>query len=665
MPTLPAAAGGAINTKMALQSQTVSQNKGFGNDEQRSLSEYYFGKGVRRSAQGLIFGSYLLSFFTTSNFSGLSSPNRIARAKGRAAYGAVDTVENVASYLFFGDAGNSNIYQAYLGVFTPDHAYRVLGQTWAAAGMIADPKGRLLYAGQRYLGMHDSATANYRTGTVALTNGSATVTGSGTTFVSGDVGKMFKVDGDTGTAAFYLISGYTSATVITLSTTYAGTTTASKGYTIYRGWLDTWKDFGASITGMADGTSFLSPMENYEDTVLIGRRNVIVSLNTLTDSVTTDASPAFDMPTNYDNVAISAGANGVLMGFNSAGKGVLVLWDNYSDRSIAPWIPTDDLILAVKRYSSGWVVITARGIFYTNGYSIEPMSRDFLETSFTALSGVTDANTAVIGDELHFGLGGSLNRVRGGLYRYNLKERLAEYIGNLSEVIYSAATQAIFYDPTFNRIYVCGTGGVSMLVETSINSSKNYYVMSSNLGVGENPKIAERIRLPLQLSRFKSSKTAITFSIEARINSLDRQMHNFGQIKSSGSNDTTHMVVDETAWPPAQVGDMVEFLDGTNNAGLIRGITAISGGGTATAIYTLDSALAAAPSTSNNFIWSGFKPIEKKTVTAASETPEIFFGIKNKYVGKHFKVMFIVTGATSPIEALPFEFQYDDTGVLE
>ena len=55
------------------------------------------------------------------------------------------------------------------------------------------------------------------------------------------------------------------------------------------------------------------------------------------------------MPTGFDCLAIHRGSNGILMGFNFQGKGYLVLWDNYSDRAIAPWIPLNDrLISSVK-----------------------------------------------------------------------------------------------------------------------------------------------------------------------------------------------------------------------------------------------------------------------------------------------------------------------------
>lgn len=75
----------------------------------------------------------------------------------------------------------------------------------------------------------------YTTGTVAVTNGSATLTGSGTTFTIAMVGRYFKIDdstGATGDGNWYRITGYTSPTVLTLENKYDGTTVSGKSFII-------------------------------------------------------------------------------------------------------------------------------------------------------------------------------------------------------------------------------------------------------------------------------------------------------------------------------------------------------------------------------------------------------------------------------------------------
>ena len=78
----------------------------------------------------------------------------------------------------------------------------------------------------------DLSQADYTTGTVAVTNGSATVTGSGTTFTPAMVGRWLRVPAPSGDNEWYKIIGYTSSTVITLFQTYNGTTVSGASYTI-------------------------------------------------------------------------------------------------------------------------------------------------------------------------------------------------------------------------------------------------------------------------------------------------------------------------------------------------------------------------------------------------------------------------------------------------
>lgn len=73
-------------------------------------------------------------------------------------------------------------------------------------------------------------TAPYSTGTVAVTNGSTTVTGSGTAWTSDMIGQIFKGPDSKN----YIISAVGSTTELTLSSNYIGTTVASGGsYTVY------------------------------------------------------------------------------------------------------------------------------------------------------------------------------------------------------------------------------------------------------------------------------------------------------------------------------------------------------------------------------------------------------------------------------------------------
>lgn len=78
----------------------------------------------------------------------------------------------------------------------------------------------------------DLSQTKYTTGTVSVTNGSATVTGSGTIFTASMVGRYFQITTATGDGLWYKVSGFTSTTSITLENFYQGTTVSGVTYQI-------------------------------------------------------------------------------------------------------------------------------------------------------------------------------------------------------------------------------------------------------------------------------------------------------------------------------------------------------------------------------------------------------------------------------------------------
>ncbi len=71
--------------------------------------------------------------------------------------------------------------------------------------------------------------ADYTTGTVSVTQGETTVTGSGTAFTASMIGRWFKLDAN---GFWYRIADYVSATELTLETAYDGVTESGASYVI-------------------------------------------------------------------------------------------------------------------------------------------------------------------------------------------------------------------------------------------------------------------------------------------------------------------------------------------------------------------------------------------------------------------------------------------------
>jgi len=102
---------------------------------------------------------------------------------------------------------NKSITQTYLNYPVKNHLYSVA------------TKSRILVGGVR-------AKTD---GTVAVTNGSKTVTGTDTLWTRAIVGDFFTLDGDTRP---YEVDSWTSATEIELTEAYAGSTASGKDYSI-------------------------------------------------------------------------------------------------------------------------------------------------------------------------------------------------------------------------------------------------------------------------------------------------------------------------------------------------------------------------------------------------------------------------------------------------
>lgn len=73
--------------------------------------------------------------------------------------------------------------------------------------------------------------APYETGTVSVTNGSKTITGSGTTFTAAMAGRKIRVNSEN---AYYRIATFVSATELTLENNYLGSTASGQTYKIYK-----------------------------------------------------------------------------------------------------------------------------------------------------------------------------------------------------------------------------------------------------------------------------------------------------------------------------------------------------------------------------------------------------------------------------------------------
>jgi len=662
---------------MAVKAETIEQIGGFGNLIPSSYKEHFRSSGFIKSANGLVAGikTSVLSTgnptkFTQSEYASIGNIFNMADGYGRTNIGT-QSGANPVTYVL---NENGDIYQSYNGgnpdlVVAIDRNNSHFGVS-GLGGLITDPKKRLLYSGERYLGMFDPSVSDVFFTDLTFTNGSNAVGSSDATedFTADMVGKNIRVLIG-GTYHYYKIASYIDGFHITISGTFSGTTAGNYTAFVLMSWTNSWKDWGTDFSENSEGNYATTPCETYEDTVLFGRGSNITSLNITSDTITTDASPAFNMPDGYDCMSIDKGSNGILLGFNFQGKGVLLLWDNFSDRSIAPWIELQDRLVSVCKYQGNWLVITTTEILLTNGYSVTTLASNFLDAEHTSYSPILYSKTsAVVGDDFYFTIGLSYNgKRRAGLYCFNLTSKLVTYIPRTDMNQYDNLTRCIFYsnsNSSGGKLMIGSAGSWDYVSKDT--ESKVSTIVTNPVGSGVNRKIAEALKVDLGISEtYYSSDSPFSFDIIAKVFPMTKQKQNRAKLKTAMVTNYNKMTIDETVYPQIPVGSEIEFLSG-ENAGYTRNVISKTGAGTNTAVLILDRNLPyLQTNTTDYFFFNPFLLIEKKSYTNITEIPEtIWFDIKNKIKGKKFMFKIEIENPTVHIELRPMTFIYDDLGVI-
>ncbi len=436
-----------------------------------------------------------------------------------------------------------------------------------------------------------------------------------------------------------------------------------KGRLLYFGATEIGKKDGATYTdGWKTGlTSYAAhPADNYQGMVAFGNKSTVG----LIDSADNVNLSAFTLPTSMTVDCLKAGKTGILIGANLGYNGALILWDAQADRAVTPWHWTKGKVLSIVRVDAGWIVITQKEILITNGYNVQSLFSLLDDPLSFSEYIVGPQGTLVINDKLFICSQGGTIRVPAGLHVFNLKTSLFEYIpmsayGASPVAIYApkSALQevAISYTDSFLAKTYLGA-----LTTTSV--SKGVFV-SEVLANSSTEKFAEAAILNLALSSMKTGVQAITFDISLKIYSFNRALHG-RSITSGVAASASVLPVDGTnnGFRHPRVGDEVTILQGVN-AGQIRHITAIANQGLSNEVWTLDSALGAATEANVSLAVQPFQLVEKKTVTADDEIPQLYFNIKNRTRGKKFLLKVVIENMTNAqIELQRSDFVYQDNG---
>jgi hypothetical protein len=626
-----------------IQVEAIQNFNGFGSGD--AQGEYFYSQGMNKSQFGIVPNWSIAKVKDNTDLSTLQLINFFTQGR----FGVTDYVYAIDN--------QSRVYRSQLGLGNFSLQYQPSGSA-SGNGIFFDQKNRLLVATDRYLSKYENG-ASYTTGTVQVTNGSGAVVGTGTTFTSGMVGQQFQISGDT---TFYTILSFTDATHITLSSGYIGTSGSGKSYTIYAGWTEQWKDFGSSYETLS-----YRQMDNYEDWVIIANKNAIAYLNVTDDSFNNEG---LSLPSGYDVRSVRAGRSGILAGLNFNNKGAILLIDPNYTRSIAPWIWFNANIKSIVPTDEGWIVITSRGIYSTNGYSVQSLvSRlpDSRVNQSTILSNISPQGADVVGDYLAFwGVSGSYNRQRSGLWFFNLITKTFEFAPVSNNVTFGVSGGAIFFDNNFTTHLSYSTNNpakkfIGRLDNTNPSSA---FLITEPLGQTGDEKVAEGVKFTIGLNTKQADTATKTFTASVKIANFRRNIWSYAQT-ASASASANLLNVDATVYTyQAHKGDEVNILDGVN-AGQVRHISSITNEGLSNEQWTLDSALPNNTEINVNLSVTPFKLVRKYQLTDIDELKELYFDIQNRIKGKRFLVKILLENmpANLELELKDGQFIFDDLGI--
>jgi hypothetical protein len=424
---------------------------------------------------------------------------------------------------------------------------------------------------------------------------------------------------------------------------------------------DNWKDFGASYE-----TTGLRPMDIYEDWVVIGNMNNVALLNVTDDSFN---NLGLNLPSGYNAAALRAGRTGILVGLNFNNRGAVLLWNAFADRSLAPWIWYNANIKCILPYGDGWIVITSRGIYQTNGYTSTPLietTPDARKNKSSILSNLLPQGAEIIENYLVFwGNFGDYNRQLAGLYLFDLNTKLFEFAPVSNGVTYGVTGGAIFFDNNFTThlSYTTDNPAKKFIGRLDNSNPTRAQFITEPLGQGTDDKIAEGAKFSIDLHSKQTTTPAITFDMSVKVASLKRNIWNYVQTKAV-STQADVLKVDATLYTYiATQGDEVTILEGVN-AGQVRHISSISNAGTTNEQWTLDSVLPSNTESGVNISVSSFKLVKKYSNSNLTSLKDLYFDISNKLRGKRFLIKVLLENMASnlELEITDGQFIYDDKG---
>ena len=491
-----------------------------------------------------------------------------------------------------------------------------------ASDMIETANNNILYTGLDYIG---SGSRSKATG------------GSTTTLV--DTTKDFTVLGiaandkvtNLKTGIEYTVNSISGAGNSTLNFTANGANTnaANNEYIV---WNDNAFDIiTTALSWQPQTLTWVKQIKQYGSVYMFTNGNWLGEITAAETSV----DPTFkQLPYKHQALCFETNVSMILVSAEFNGKGVLLLWDGYSDG----WnniLEIDSPVVALKRYKQGWTYVLNGIAYFTDGYqivklssinqsqplqykSINPINYNSLivfNNFLLCLANANDGNLFISGVYAI-----DLSDARKGWTEFGvIKTTHPNGLGNCISLInqFSGFQTIQVGGNTFVSNILYGEGGAiyndkSLLMYIDLPQSV------SISGVG--------INLTRYLKLFNQDTSSLTRDIQVSIGDGSRGLISRVFSTATGFYTTNKVRMDETLYLDNQIGDEIFISDTASPLyGERAFITANSNPGTATTDYTISPAVSGASAAATTLKILRLKKLERKTISNIDLNKEVMF----------------------------------------
>jgi hypothetical protein len=262
--------------------------------------------------------------------------------------------------------------------------------------LVADGTNKI----QKYRG---STNANYTTGTLSVTNGSATVTGSGTswnTSTNAEVGEYIKLPD----AKWYKITSISSNTSLTIELNYPGSTVSGQAYTI-----SPWGE----VQGRLDATapaSLIRPtpthIANHINRIWCSDGENTLRFSALDTSISGEHFNDWDTSSNAGSIIVPSGKGDAITGLYSLNNALYVfqkrsIWrvygtgpTNFELRNVSQEIGLIDF-RTLMEWNGTMIFLSEQGLVQFDGTNYNMLSADKTDSLIDSWANKTSPSAVI------------------------------------------------------------------------------------------------------------------------------------------------------------------------------------------------------------------------------------------------------------------------------